>query len=66
MSRIHEALKKAEQERAAVQAVSTDILTATSVANPPSQGPLAPDTGSHVSIGCRQGDSNYRRLPPVR
>ena len=29
MSRIHEALKKAEQERAAVQAVGTDILTAT-------------------------------------
>ncbi len=44
MSRIHEALKKAEQERAAVQAVSTDILTDTAVVNPPSQGPLQPDT----------------------
>ena len=66
MSRIHEALKKAEQERAAVQAVSTDILTDTPVVNPPSQGPLHTRHGSHVSVGCRQGDSNHRRLSPVR
>jgi protein-tyrosine kinase len=37
MSRIHEALKKAEQERATVQAVGTDILAASPITNPPIQ-----------------------------
>ena len=39
MSRIHEALKKAEQERATVQAASVSVLTDTPKANP------APPTG---------------------
>ena len=37
MSRIHEALKKAEQERATAQAVGTDILAASPITNPPIQ-----------------------------
>jgi protein-tyrosine kinase len=37
MSRIHEALKKAEQERATVQAMDADILTAAPVASPSTQ-----------------------------
>ena len=44
MSRIHEALKKAELERATVQAVGTDILTATPVANPPLQEAVATES----------------------
>ncbi len=45
MSRIHEALKKAEQERAAVQTVgAADILAATSIEAPPVHGPFAPAT----------------------
>jgi capsular exopolysaccharide synthesis family protein len=37
MSRIHEALKKAEQERATAQAIGTDILAASPITNPPIQ-----------------------------
>ena len=44
MSRIHEALKKAEQERAAVQTASTDILMATPIEVAPSHGPFEPET----------------------
>jgi protein-tyrosine kinase len=44
MSRIHEALKKAEQERATVQAVGTDTLTASSVANLPLQEAVATES----------------------
>jgi hypothetical protein len=44
MSRIHEALKKAEQERAVVQTVGADILTAAPIENPPPQRPLVPET----------------------
>jgi capsular exopolysaccharide synthesis family protein len=39
MSRIHEALKKAEQERAAVQATTTGVLTTPPIAN--DEAPLA-------------------------
>ncbi len=44
MSRIHEALKKAELERASVQAVGTDTLTASSMANPPVQEAVATES----------------------
>jgi len=43
MSRIHEALKKAEQERANVQAIGTDILTASPTANPPAPEVAGPE-----------------------
>lgn len=43
MSRIHEALKKAEQERATFQTIgAADILTASPIENPPATGSFAP------------------------
>jgi protein-tyrosine kinase len=48
MSRIHEALKKAEQERATVQAIGTDILTAS-----PSTNASSPED---VEIGSIPGN----------
>ncbi|MGC1254652.1 MAG: hypothetical protein WA867_03810, partial [Candidatus Acidiferrales bacterium] len=44
MSRIHEALKKAEQERAAVQTVGADLLPVAPIENPPPQRPFVPQT----------------------
>ena len=57
MSRIHEALKKAEQERAANTAAATDILTAPPLVESPSQ--------SHVIAGTAI-DAAVPRVPPER
>ena len=46
MSRIHEALKKAEQERVAVQPMGTDILTATPAAEVPTFPAAAVETAA--------------------
>ena len=48
MSRIHEALKKAEQERATVQAMDADISTAAPVASP----------STHTDAGIELGPTN--------
>ena len=54
MSRIHEALKKAEQERGATQATSASVLTATPTANAaPSTVVAAPPPA--VAAGDRAG-----------
>ncbi len=67
MSRIHEALKKAEQERATVQTVgAADILTASPIENPPAARTIRACHGSDTSTGCRQGGGNDGRLPSVR
>ncbi|HSY63377.1 MAG TPA: CpsD/CapB family tyrosine-protein kinase [Terriglobales bacterium] len=44
MSRIHEALKKAEQERSAVQATGAGVLTATPIASPTMPAVATPDS----------------------
>ena len=44
MSRIHEALKKAEQERAAVQTTAASVLTAPPAGKQTAQAPTAPDS----------------------
>ena len=44
MSRIHEALKKAEQERAAVQTTAASVLTAPPAGKQAGQAPTAPDS----------------------
>ncbi len=49
MSRIHEALKKAEQERAAVQATSAGVLAATPLANPPTAIAAAGGAGERLA-----------------
>ena len=53
MSRIHEALKKAEQERAAVQTVGADLLPAAPIENPPPQRPFVPRNRSNTTTRCR-------------
>src|ERR1700733_13766751 len=45
MSRIHEALKKAEQERAAVQASGASVLTAPVMPDPPVPAATQPESG---------------------
>ena len=50
MSRIHEALKKAEQERAANTAAATDILTAPPVVELPSQPHVIAGTGLDAPV----------------
>ena len=53
MSRIHEALKKAEQERAAVQASGAAVLTAPVLAAPLLPNPVAPAAPQPASDGER-------------
>jgi len=50
MSRIHEALKKAEQERATVQAASAGVLTAAPTESAATPGIAGPDNGGGRSL----------------
>ena len=62
MSRIHEALKKAEQERVANTAVGTDILTASPMVSAPSHPPeVVVSSTSLLDNPCRI-DPLLRRL----
>ena len=67
MSRIHEALKKAEQERAAVQTVgAADILAATLYRSPAGTWTIRSGHRGASTAGCGQGGGNDGRLPAVR
>ena len=66
MSRIHEALKKAEQERSAVQATSARVLTAAPAASPAISTIAAPDTEGGRSLPTEELIAPFRRLSAIR
>ena len=69
MSRIHEALKKAEQERATVQPIEADILTSTPPVNLSSHAVGATDTvaTSHVVVDkVAASTGGYLRFDDLR
>ena len=69
MSRIHEALKKAEQERPAVQATSARVLTAAPAASPAISTIAAPDTEGGRSLPTEEliaHSAGYLRFDDLR
>ena len=69
MSRIHEALKKAEQERSAVQATSARVLTAAPAASPAISTIAAPDTEGGRSLPTEEliaHSAGYLRFDDLR
>lgn len=69
MSRIHEALKKAEQERAAVQTGDRVVLPATRTGAPASPPVSAPDNGAETLVrtsAMAPLSSNYLRFDDLR
>jgi protein-tyrosine kinase len=69
MSRIHEALKKAEQERSAVQATSARVLTAAPAASPAISTIAAPDSEGGRSLPTEEliaHSAGYLRFDDLR
>jgi len=69
MSRIHEALKKAEQERAAVQGVDRVVVPASAESAPAATRPGSPDGGSEMlprSSATSTFTANYLRFDDLR
>jgi len=69
MSRIHEALKKAEQERSAVQATSAGVLTAAPAASPAISTIAAPDGEGGRSLPTEElisHSAGYLRFDDLR
>jgi protein-tyrosine kinase len=69
MSRIHEALKKAEQERAAVQPATAGVLTATPTASPTTPAIAAPDAEERHSLPTHElltHSAGYLRFDDLR
>jgi protein-tyrosine kinase len=69
MSRIHEALKKAEQERSAVQATSAGVLTAAPAASPAISTIAAPDSEGGRSLPTAElisHSAGYLRFDDLR
>jgi protein-tyrosine kinase len=69
MSRIHEALKKAEQERSAVQATSAGVLTAAPAASPAISTIAAPDSEGGRSLPTEElisHSAGYLRFDDLR
>ena len=69
MSRIHEALKKAEQERSAVQAGSAGVLTAAPTASAAAPSIAGPDSGGGHSLPTEEliaHSAGYLRFDDLR
>ena len=69
MSRIHEALKKAEQERSAVQAGSAGVLTAAPTASAAAPSIAGPDSGGGRSLPTEEliaHSAGYLRFDDLR
>jgi len=69
MSRIHEALKKAEQERAAVQSASAGVLTATPTASPATPAIAGPDSEGRHAVPTEEliaHSAGYLRFDDLR
>ena len=66
MSRIHEALKKAEQERAAVQTTGATVLTEPPAGKPATPATTAPDSEGAAFSANRSGDCTFGWLPAIR
>ncbi len=69
MSRIHEALKKAEQERSAVQATSAAVLTAAATASPATPTIATPDSERGRSLPAEEllaHTAGYLRFDDLR
>jgi protein-tyrosine kinase len=69
MSRIHEALKKAEQERSAVQATSAGALTAAPIASPATPTIATPDSDRGRSLPTEEllaHTAGYLRFDDLR
>jgi Mrp family chromosome partitioning ATPase len=69
MSRIHEALKKAEQERAAVQASGASVLTAPVMPDPPVPAATQPESGDERYLPTKPAithSAGYLRFEDLR
>jgi protein-tyrosine kinase len=69
MSRIHEALKKAEQERAAVQASGATVLAAPVMPNPPATAATRPESGGERYLATESAithSASYLRFDDLR
>ncbi len=69
MSRIHEALKKAEQERAAVQASGASVLTASVMPNPPAPAAAQPERDGERYLATESAithSAGYLRFDDLR
>ena len=69
MSRIHEALKKAEQERSAAQATSAGVLTAAATASPATPTIARPDGERGRSVPAEEllaHSAGYLRFDDLR
>ena len=69
MSRIHEALKKAEQERAAVQASGASVLTAPVMPDPPVPAAAQPESGDERYLPTKPAithSAGYLRFEDLR